>query len=161
MIEIDNRSIELLGKLKNASSQLIYSERVLSEYGIMSIESPDYWIKVEGGSYLRLSSVWRESEETHVDYGIISVEQCSFDVLPNTSIFSFGTMSIYESIEILIVSHGEDNALEYEGGILLTRGDGKKIIITCGDSAFRNLVLEHDNSQIDSFLKSVVKQKAI
>jgi len=156
MRHIDETSMELILGLTGSPSQLIYSERLIVQYGTGMIEASDFWIKLDDSSHLCLSLEWHECEETLLDYSVIRAKKTDFHLSTCNSIFSFGNKSQISSVELFSLPHSEDSSLFYSWGILLYREDGKKILIHPGDSAFRNIILIHSNEEIASILSDAV-----
>ena len=156
MKNIDNTSVESLSMLADGTSQLIYSGRVMTSYGATELEASEFSIKLDEETCVCISSCWYECEETGLDYPIVTAKKHTFEVSPNTSIFSFENKSKYTPVKLLSVAHEDDSSLIYEGAILLSRLDGKSVVIFGGESAFRNLVLEHRKEQIENYLEKVI-----
>ncbi len=156
MNKINATTVESLKMLADSNSQLVHSGRVITRYGVTELEASDFSIKLDEENCICIGSCWHECEETGLDYPIITAKRHSFEVSPNTSIFSFENMSKYTPTKLLSVAHEDDSSLIYEGGILLSRLDGKSAIIFGGESSFRNLVLEHKKEQVESYLEKVV-----
>lgn len=161
MNNADFESFRCLEKLIDANSQLLYSDRFLTHYGRTDIEGSFFHIKISENSYIKLEFSWFECPETLLDYSVISVRDAEFKVSENTAIFSFYDSSRYKNISLLSFSHTEDETLISESAVLLEREDEKSVLIYSGDSAFRNTVLEHDQSKIRSHLSSAVKVRKV
>ena len=156
MKKIANISVKSLSMLTASTSQLIYSGRLMTRYGSTELEASEFSVKLDEETCVCISSCWYECEETGLDYPVVTAKKHIFKMSSNTSIFSFENVSKYQSIKSLAVAHEDNSSLIYEGGVLLSRSDGKSAIIFGGDSAFRNLVLEHRKEQVESYLEKVI-----
>ena len=159
MKKIDEATIESLKMLTGAKSQLIHSGRVISKYGKTELESSEFSLKLGEDTWICISSCWYECDETGLDYPIITAKSHVFDVSPTTSIFSYENTSEYKPVKVLSVAHEEDSSLTHESGILLSRHDGKSTVIFGGESAFRNLVIEHRKELVESYLEKVISMR--
>ena len=161
MYKADTESLSAIDSLIHQYSQLIFSKSMRSDYGKSTIEAPRLWIRLQDDDFVCLYCDWYECEDTLLDFAVISARKSTFKREKDTSVFSFGEQKRYKSIRLLTISHPEEFELKYEGGILVERSDGKRIIVAHGDSAFRNLVIEHDEKNIESFMERVVSIRDI
>ena len=148
--KVDSNTKDILAEAIDDEIQLIYLDRSMVEFGKGATESTFLILSLGKLGYIRLNSAWFECQESGEDYYQLILAPTEFDDDFIWSLFSFGNRSKIKKIDILKRQINEDDlTITFDFGILITRYDGKRVLITGGEPALRNITIIDNQTLID------------
>jgi len=153
----------LMKRLIGEKLQLIYSDGFMLTHGSEYFEAKNIFLSIKDLGYINIKANYFECVDASAGYFDFEVSLTKgLSKQHRASLFSFydtaniSSISIYSSLDAC-----DERMSKYDYAIVIERSDRKRVCLTGGESAFRNIYIYSDNTIIDRLLSGTTDQKVV
>jgi len=158
-----SESVNLIKRMMGRKLQLIYSDGFILTHGGEYFEAENIFLSIKDLGYISIKVNYFECVDTSEDYYDFEVSLIKdLTKKHRASLFSFYDTAKISSISIYNSLGDRDEGMtKHDYAIVIERSDCKRVCLTGGESAFRNIYIYSENTIIDRLLSDATNQKML